>query len=1108
MPKVSVRNGNGSRTAGTTKYDAHHKVLSQTYGAFADLRRELSDSKATVNEREDILRGFAACPDSQRSWLLLEDYFEKLSLSRKDFPDTNWWPRLLTAQGKTRLEELAFLFLRAKRSVPPELQPHASLDRFVQAEESEQEQKLVQELENWLSPPALPLLDTPRAVLRVVCRPQPDEEEPSRHRLAVQFLLSRPRTGEKARTLREMIDLVVRATHEQELFPPTDWEFIQWIADTQRNPALREADTLVLSDAELLQWLARWGHTSRLELQNSDGRAGSPLPADGAHRVPRPTTLQFHGQVAVLSPHLENGDKELSFTHYIVLPDGKNHSIAAVKFFNRQSPLALVNGVFYLLRNAPPPAVLKYLAGKPSVPVRKLSHRLLLHLRKTQSNHGVNWEQLCVTHKAAPQFVFELLDDTVRLRLLARSQRDQSVWFWNGHEWVANEVKKRPADKPEILDDPRLEPAAQWLRKLDWFTSEPGLWIGDANENFLGSLAGAWAERPKEAEFLGNPAFHRLFLQPRQLKPRLVVKGSGIDWLAVSAEWEAEGLKLSKADLERLASATGRFVKLPNSGWVELDTGAVQGAHEAMADMGVDGLIAVPQKVGLEHVAHLDEDGFARFVDSPEAKALRGHIRDFKGVPSVDLPRGLQADLRPYQKDGFDFHSHLTRIKLGGILADDMGLGKTLQTLTWLAWLKERNTKNPKPSLVICPASVLHNWRREANRFTPDLKVLVLESGAARHNLRKQIPQHDLIVTNYALLRRDLEELQKFQFRAVILDEAQFIKNPGAQVTQSVKQLKSEHRLALTGTPLENRLLDLWSIVDFVQPSYLGTQEHFLETYEPRGVENAESAQRIARRRLSAKLRPLLLRRLKKHVAKDLPDRIEERRDCPLGDEQRKLYLAELRRSRDQIMQAVQEQGLNKSKMHVLAALTRLRQICCHPQLVGSDTASGKTETLFELLDPLVSEGQKVLVFSQFVQMLHLLEKECQARQIKTHILTGQTKDRQQVVSAFQSETSASVFLLSLRAAGTGLNLTNASYVVLYDPWWNPAVEAQAIDRSHRIGQTQTVNAYRLIAPGTVEEKIWELQQNKAQTIADVLGEEGFARSLTATDLEYLFAED
>ena len=982
---------------GTTKYDAHHKVLSQTYGAFADLRRELSDSKATVTGREDLLKSFATCPDSQRSWLLLEDYFERLSLSRKDFPDTHWWPRLLNAQGRARLEELAFLFLRAKRSVPPELQAHASPDRFARAEEAEQEQSLVKELENWLSPPALPLLDTPRATLRVVCRVQPDEAEPSRHRLAVQFLLLRPRTGEKARTLRELIDLVVRATHEQELFSPADWEFIQWLADTNRNPALRDADTLVLSDAELLQWLARWGHTPRLECD------GQPL--------------HFYGQIAALTPHLENGDKELSFTHRIELPGGETHSVAGVKFFNRQPPLALINGTFYLLRNAPPPPVLKYLAHKPSVPVRKLSHRLLLHLRKTQSNHGVDWEQLCMAHPAKPQFVFELLDDTVRLRLLAKSLRDQSIWFWSGHEWMPNEAKKRPMDKPEILDDPRLEPAIQWLRKLDWFAPEPGLWIGDANENFLGTLAAVWAERPPEAEFLGNPAFHRLFLQPRQLKPRLIVKGSGIDWLAVSAEWEAEGLKLSKADLERLAAATSRFVKLPNSGWVELDTTAVQGAHEAMAEMGVDGLIAVPQKVGLEHVAHLDESELTRFADSPEAKALRERVRNFKGVPAIKLPAGLRADLRPYQKDGFDFLCHLTQIKLGGILADDMGLGKTLQALAWLAWLKERNTKNPKPSLVICPASVLHNWRREAERFTPHLKVLVLESGAARHNLRKQIPR----------TRFDRDQLRAAPARSGGVAEIRLpLGHPGRGAIHQESR-RAGHPVGqaaqVRAPPRAHRHAARKPAAGFVEhrgfhPAQLsgqpGTISRNLRTPRRRRRRNrsggtaargekTESAQRIARKRLSARLRPLLLRRLKKHVAKDLPDRIEERRDCPLGDEQRKLYLAELRRSRDQIMQAVAEQGLNKSKMHVLAALTRLRQVCCHPRLVGSDTASGKTETLFELLDPLVAEGQKVLVFSQFVQMLSLLEKECRDRQIPTHILTGQTKDRQQVVNAFQS---------------------------------------------------------------------------------------------------------
>ncbi|MBU6409821.1 MAG: DEAD/DEAH box helicase [Verrucomicrobia bacterium] len=1088
MPKISPRNGAAARS-GATKYDAHHKVLAQTYGAFADLRRELSDSKETVGGREEILRNFAACPDSQRAWLLLEDYFEKLSLSRGDFPDTSWWPRLLNAQGRTRLEELAFLFLRAKRPVPPELQVHASPERFARAEEAEQETRLVEALEKWLAPPSLPLLDVPRATLRVVCRPQPHPAEPFRHRLAVEFLLSRPRTGQKPRHIRDLIDLVVRATHEQELFAPRDWEFIQWLADAHRHRDDGD-DLVILSDVELLQWLARWGQTDRLEFD--DGRS-----------------LQFRGQMLTVVPHLENGDKELSFTHRFALPNGVFHSIAEARFFNHHPPLALVGNAFYLLRDAPPPPVMKYLAHRPSVPVRKLSHRLLLHLRKTQSRDGVDWEQLCVTHKAAPQFLFELAEDTLRLRLLAKSQRDSSVWCWDGREWIRNGERKHGAGKPELLDDPRLWQAVQWLRKLDWFTPEPGLWVGDANENFLVALAEAWASRPEDSEFLGNAAFHRLFLAPRQLKPRLIVKGSGIDWLSVSAEWEAEGLKLSKADLERLASATGRFVKLPNSGWIELDTAAVQGAHEAMAEMGVEGLVLVPQKVGMENVAHLAENEFSRFADSSEARELRRRVSEFQGIPNAELPRALRAELRPYQKDGFDFLAHLVRIKLGGILADDMGLGKTLQTLTWLAWLKEGAARNqhPKPSLVICPASVLHNWRREAEKFTPGLKVLVLESGAARHNLRRQIPQHDLIVTNYALLRRDLEELQKFAFRAVILDEAQFIKNPGALVTHSVKQLECDHKLALTGTPLENRLLDLWSIVDFIQPGYLGSQEQFLETYEPRG-QGVENAQRIARKRLSAKLRPLLLRRLKKHVAKDLPDRIEERRDCPVGDEQRKLYLAELRRSREQVMKAVEQQGLNKSKMHILAALTRLRQICCHPSLVGSDAPSGKTETLFELLDPLIADGQKVLVFSQFVQMLQLLEKECAARAIPTHVLTGQTKARQDVVNAFQTDTKPGVFLLSLRAAGTGLNLTNASYVVLYDPWWNPAVEAQAIDRSHRIGQTHTVNAYRLIAPGTVEEKIWELQQNKAQTIADVLGEEGFAHSLTATDLEYLFAED
>jgi hypothetical protein len=1091
MPKSATKTGRLPRiAAGTAKYDAHHTVMSKTYGALADLRRELSDSKAEVAERSGLLNVFAQCADSQRAWLLLEDYFEKLALSRRDFAGQDWWLRLLAAQGPKRLEELALLFLRSGRPLPTELSTHADLTRLAELEAAERERRLLEQVETWLFPPAPEHLDGPRARLHLLCDVCQADGSPSLHALRIRFNLFRLRSGERCRRLKELIELTHRTPQDQEMFSPPDWEFLQWLAQIYPDHRADETE-LLLTGPELLHWLGQWGHTARLELADN------------------PVSLRFAGQIAALVPHLENGQAEISLAHRLALPDGQLYPLEKIRFFAGRPSLVLLDQTFYLLRNPPPVELLAHWRETPTIPVRKLSQRFRTQLRKTQAGKGLEWDQLCVTHQATPQFVFELEVDTVRLRLLARSERDDSLWNWMGHEWQPEKIPPGHADKPHVLDDARLDAATQWLRKLDWFTPEPGVWIGDANENFLGTLMHVWPHRPQQADYLGNPAFHRLFLQPRTLKPKLIVKGSGIDWLSVSAEWEQEGLKLTAADLERLAVSTSRFVKLPDAGWVQLDADAVTKAHETMADLGVEGLSAIPLKLGLEQAAHLDEHGLQRFADTPEIRALKDRLKRFKGVPAVPLPEGVEAELRPYQKDGFDFLCHLTQHRLGGILADDMGLGKTLQTLAWLAWLRARNPKDPKPALVICPASVLHNWRRESERFTPQLKVLVLESGAARHNLRKQIPQHDLIVTNYALLRRDLEELQKFSFRAAILDEAQFIKNPTAQVSQSVKQLKADQRLALTGTPLENRLLDLWSIVDFIQPGYLGDQDHFHETYEPRGEgEEAITATRIARRRLSAKLRPLMIRRLKQQVAKDLPERIEERRDCELGEAQRKLYLAELRRSREQISQIVQEKGLNRSKLQVLAALTRLRQICCHPKLVGNDSDSGKTETLFELLEPLFAQGHKVLLFSQFVQMLRLIEAECAQRQIPIHILTGETKERQSVVQAFQNDPNPCVFLLSLRAAGTGLNLTTASYVILYDPWWNPAVEAQAIDRSHRIGQTRTVNAYRLIAPGTVEEKIWDLQQRKAQAIADVLGEEGFARSLTQTDLEYLFSED
>jgi len=353
-------------------------------------------------------------------------------------------------------------------------------------------------------------------------------------------------------------------------------------------------------------------------------------------------------------------------------------------------------------------------------------------------------------------------------------------------------------------------------------------------------------------------------------------------------------------------------------------------------------------------------------------------------------------------------------------------------------------------------------------------------------------------------VRRDLEAWKETALDAVILDEAQNIKNPDTAIARAVRELAAPHRLALTGTPLENRALDLWSIMSFLNPGYLGARAQFSGQYD------RLDAPPHVRALLAAKLRPVMLRRLKREVAADLPDRIEERRDCELTRGQRQLYTAELLRTRAQVAALAHDpEELRKNRFSILAQLTRLRQICCHPALVGGNLAlgSGKFEALFELLEPLLAEGHKVLVFSQFVRCLDLLAAEMSGRGIPFHVLTGGTTRRDKVVDAFTGDPRAAVFLVSLKAGGTGLNLTAASYVVLFDPWWNPAVEAQAIDRTHRIGQDRTVIAYRMLATGTIEEKIWELQQRKAALIKDVLGEDGFARALGREDLAYLLGE-
>ena len=392
------------------------------------------------------------------------------------------------------------------------------------------------------------------------------------------------------------------------------------------------------------------------------------------------------------------------------------------------------------------------------------------------------------------------------------------------------------------------------------------------------------------------------------------------------------------------------------------------------------------------------------------------------------------------------------------------------------------------------------NWHAEAEKFYPSLKVRVWSAGDLK-SFAGMLASADLHVLNYSQLRLVGEDLAREKFHVVILDEGQYIKNPSSITAQIAKQLRSEHRLILSGTPIENRLLDLWSLMSFAMPGALGSRADFLRLYDSK-------TDPFARQRLSARVRPFLIRRTKAQVARDLPDRVEEDLFCELEGEQKTLYRAELKRAQAMLLGVKTAAALQKQRFNFLTSLLRLRQICCHPQLVKPDSkaASAKVEALFETLEPLMEEGQKVLVFSQFVGLLDILRDEVTARGWQQWYLAGATENRGDLVREFQAAEGAGVFLISLKAGGFGLNLTAASYVVLFDPWWNPAVENQAIDRTHRIGQTQKVMAYRLLIKDSIEEKIRALQKQKKSLADDVLGEEKFSQSLSLDDMRYLLA--
>jgi ERCC4-related helicase len=492
-------------------------------------------------------------------------------------------------------------------------------------------------------------------------------------------------------------------------------------------------------------------------------------------------------------------------------------------------------------------------------------------------------------------------------------------------------------------------------------------------------------------------------------------------------------------------------------------------------------------------------------VQIPESlKHLHERLQHFQTMQPVVMPPGLQAQLRPYQTDGVTWLQFLREFDLHGVLADDMGLGKTLQTITHLL-VEKHNGRADRPSLVIAPTSVVRNWVREMKKFAPELKVLLLH-GTERKSRFKSIKQHDVVVTTFQLMVRDEEVLKKQPWHVLALDEAQNIKNPKSQSAKSVKQLDARQRLCLTGTPMENHLGELWSLFDFLMPGFLGDPEAFRQLYRT-PIEKRQDVGRQAQ--LAERLSPLMLRRTKDAVAKDLPPKTIMVRQIDLEGVQADLYET-IRAAMDKrVREAIAAKGMDKSHIVVLDALLKLRQICCHPQLLKVEAAQGVKNSakmdflLNDMLPELLEEGRRILIFSQFTEMLGLIEHGLQKAGTPYVKLTGSTTDRETPVRQFQ-ELQVPVFLISLKAGGAGLNLTAADTVIHYDPWWNPAVEAQASDRAHRIGQTKPVFVHKLICTGTIEEKIIELQQSKAAMLEGLLTGRIDQLKLTQEDIQKL----
>jgi len=572
-----------------------------------------------------------------------------------------------------------------------------------------------------------------------------------------------------------------------------------------------------------------------------------------------------------------------------------------------------------------------------------------------------------------------------------------------------------------------------------------------------------------------------------------------IDWFDIHAKIKFGEYEISFKELRKLILKKKVEFKLPN--------GEIAIIPEAWLIKYGD-LFAMSETHGNNEKPMLKKHHVALLRDLEEGNLAKVHMSDrlrnlqsFTGIKDYPLPDGFVGTLRPYQKAGYNWLRFLNEFHLGGCLADDMGLGKTVQTLALLQSEKEKG--NSGTTLLIMPTSLIYNWEMEAAKFTPELKIHTY-TGTLRNKEIERFGNYDVILTSYGITRLDIDLLQKFMFNYIILDESQVIKNPSSNIAKAVLELKSRYKLTLTGTPLENSTMDLWSQMTFINPGLLGGQTFFKNEYQVPIEKRQDEAKT---KKLNTVIRPFILRRLKSQVATDLPEKVENVYYTNMTVEQEKKYEEAKSFYRHKILDQIDKEGINNTRMMILEGLTKLRQLSNHPKMIDPryEGDSGKLEDVSHMLENALLEGHKVLVFSQFVKHLDIVKEMLKGRKIPFAYIDGSSNDRKEQVEKFNKDPFLKVFLISIKAGGLGLNLTEADYVFILDPWWNPAVEAQATDRAHRIGQKKKVFSYKFITRNTVEEKILTLQKHKLKLSENLIqNEESVIKSLSREDIEML----